>query len=70
MPGAVTPAVVPAASAALVGAIDISSVSGLDLVGLENVLTFGDDRPGGVFSTMLLPRRSPLVGASPGFSSP
>lgn len=62
-PTAPPPAAVP------LGYVDISLASGLDTAGLERVLSFPSTVAEGSYKLLVLPQRSPLVGAGPGFAS-
>ncbi len=68
-PNAPAPALAPLAAAVPLGFVDISFVSGLDSSGLERVLSFPQSTSEGSYSLTVLPQRSPIVDASPGFSA-
>ena len=51
------------------GYVDTSFASGLDMSALERALSFPSTVPEGSYRLLVLPHRSPITGAAPGFSA-
>ena len=63
------PSTAPLPAAVPLGYVDISYASGLDIAGLERVLSFPSAVAEESYSLLALPRRSPITDAEPGFSA-